>query len=408
VALWVELAGALVDAFDARDREGMMAVFADDVVVEDHRRTGFGRIEGAAAYVEAVAVLWDLAPDHHLDHGRFWPVVERHGFVATHDRFGTLADGGAFESRGLSLCVADGGRITRVELFELEDLDRARRRLAELRPDPLCVPPNAATRAWDRWCDAVVAGSSDVIATLYHPSYRSDDRRPLLRLTTDRAGVLENDRLLMADGWRPARTLLATAGDRLALQRILWTTGEADGRSEVEILQVSEVDGEGRFVSGVTFDVDDRAAASAELFERYAASGADGAMPEALDIIRAWNAHDPERLRALLPVDFHLHDHRRTGVGRLQGRDAYVDSLAALWELSRDIRLEVLYFIAVAPQARLYVSRWFGTNVEGGEFDAVYVCVGFRDGDRGGLEIFELEDLDAARARFEALRDAPA
>jgi hypothetical protein len=51
----------------------------------------------------------------------------------------------------------------------------------------------------------------------------------------------------------------------------------------------------------------------------------------------------------------------------------------------------------------------WGTNAEGGELDAVYVCVRLqRDGRPAGLEIFEIDALDAALARFEELRAARA
>ena len=49
-----------------------------------------------------------------------------------------------------------------------------------------------------------------------------------------------------------------------------------------------------------------------------------------MDLVRAWNAHDLGRLRALLPDDFYLDDRRRTGVGKIDGADAYVASLAAM------------------------------------------------------------------------------
>ena len=167
---------------------------------------------------------------------------------------------------------------------------------------------------------------------------------------------------------------------------------------------VSEVDRDGRFVHGAAFDPDDRAAASTELFERYVASGADGLTSNAIAIARAWNDHDLERLRTLLPADFYLDDRRRTGVGRLDGVDAYLASLAAVWELSRDLRIEMLYVVGTAEHGIAYVNRWSGTNAEGGEFDAVYVCISLlRDDDTGLLEIFELDNLDLARARFAEL-----
>jgi ketosteroid isomerase-like protein len=408
VTPWVALIGDASDGFNAQDGRRLREILADDVVVDDHRRTGFGRLDGADAHLHGLAVLWDLAPDHRIDLGWFWPAVERHGVITSIRRSGTLADGGAFESEYLWLSTATGGRITRLELFEVEDLDKAKARLEELRPDPLRIPPNAVTRTWDQWWNAAIAGEWDTVATLYHPSYRSDDRRRLIRLTTDVVGMLENDRLLVDGGWRPARTLLATAGDRLALQRVLWSTGEAGATSEIEILMVSEVDRDGRFVHGTVFDPDDRAGASAEISERYVANGADGLTSNTIAIARAWNDHDLERLRALLPADFYLDDRRRTGVGRLDGVDAYLASVAAVWELSPDLRIEMLYVVSTAERGILCVNRWSGTNAEGGELDAVYACVSLlRDDDTGLLEIFELDDLDLARARFAELSGDP-
>lgn len=77
----------------------------------------------------------------------------------------------------------------------------------------------------------------------------------------------------------------------------------------------------GRVAWSAYFDPDARAAASAELFERWAASNEHGVAPVVFDAVRAWNAHDLERLRALLPADFYLDDRRRTGVGRLDGAE---------------------------------------------------------------------------------------
>jgi hypothetical protein len=59
---------------------------------------GFGRVEGADAYIASNVVLWDLAPDQRLEFGGAWSAVDPHCLVATLRREGTLADGGAFES----------------------------------------------------------------------------------------------------------------------------------------------------------------------------------------------------------------------------------------------------------------------------------------------------------------------
>jgi hypothetical protein len=49
-------------------------------------------------------------------------------------RTGTVPDGGDFESEYLYLCLTGQGRITHVELFEMNALDKALARFEELRP----------------------------------------------------------------------------------------------------------------------------------------------------------------------------------------------------------------------------------------------------------------------------------
>ena len=201
-------------------------------------------------------------------------------------RTGDVAGGGAFESEYLYLFLSRGGRITHVELFELDALDAALARFEELRPDPLRVPPNAAMRAYDRWYEAMQAGDWAAVDAAMAPSYAFEDRRRLFRSAHDREAGLLNDRLPpRRQGWRATRTLLATAGDRLALQHIVWATGPADAASEIEILSLDECE-DGRFVHTTVFDPGDRAAAHAELFERYVAIGGDG-MPARRERVRA-------------------------------------------------------------------------------------------------------------------------
>ena len=107
-----------------------------------------------------------------------------------------------------------------------------------------------------------------------------------------------------------SRTLLATAGDRLALERVFWEA--KDGAAfEAETLSLWEVDAEGRIVAAISFDPDDRRAAAAEMLARD---------PHPDAIKRAMSDHDLDRLRAELPDDFVLNDHRRTGLGQLGER----------------------------------------------------------------------------------------
>jgi len=106
-----------------------------------------------------------------------------------------------------------------------------------------------------------------------------------------------------------------------------------------------------------------------------------------------------------LPDDFVFDDHRRTGLGRLESADDYVPAVAALFEQSPDVIIPRLYIIAEERHGSLSVSHRFGTLAEGGTFESIFVQLVLYRGDRmGGIELYELEDLDVARARFEELR----
>jgi ketosteroid isomerase-like protein len=123
--------------------------------------------------------------------------------------------------------------------------------------------------------------------------------------------------------------------------------------------------------------------------------------------MRAMNAHDLDRLRAVLADDFFFNDHRRTGLGRLD-KTGYVASVAALFEQAPDVAFHPRYIVAAENHGLLAVNRAFGTlAVGGGEFEQVYAVVALHHGGRLiGLEFFEPEDLERARARFEELRQA--
>jgi hypothetical protein len=207
--------------------------------------------------------------------------------------------------------------------------------------------------------------------------------------------ILTNSQVIAKLGGRASRNVLATSGDRLSLERVLWTADEAGAVSEVETLQITEVDTAGHVVAAIAFDPDDRRAASTELLARDPRSDA---------VQRALGDHDLDRLRAALPDDFVMSDHRRTGLGQL-GKLDFVTSLAALFGLAPDVIVETLYTVAADQHANLSTVRMFGTLTDGGAFESFMVrLASFRGEHIVGQELFEPEDLDAARARFEVLR----
>jgi len=383
---------AIKRAMSDHDLDRLRAALPDDFVMNDHRRTGLGQL-AKDDFVTSLAALFGLAPDVIVE-TLYTVAADQHANLSTVRMFGTLTDGGAFESFVVRLAWFRDDRIVGQELFEPEGLDAARARFEELRPDPLRIPPNAATRAGDRWVECIAAEDWDALRALCAPIV-FEDRRRLARTTSACEMVVTNSQAIAELGGRASRTLLATSGDRLSLERVLWTATDQGAASEVDTLQIMEVDAEGRVVATIVFDPDDRRAASAELLARD---------PRSDMVQRALGDHDLDRLRTALPDDFAMNDHRRTGLGQL-GRDDYLTSLVALFGQAPDVIIESLYIVAAEKHGKLSMDRMFGTLADGGAFESVAVrLASFRGEQTVGMELFELEDLDVARARFEALR----
>jgi len=136
-----------VEACNDHDRAAIRRALADDLVFVDHRLTGQGRIDGADAYMQSLEVIDELAPDVQIDDAPFGIAVEPHGSVGVARIFGTLASGGGFESYRINVAIVDRGRISRLEVFELDDLPAALARFAALSPDPSHVRAVGRARA---------------------------------------------------------------------------------------------------------------------------------------------------------------------------------------------------------------------------------------------------------------------
>ncbi len=83
----------------------------------------------------------------------------------------------------------------------------------------------------------------------------------------------------------------------------------------------------------------------------------------------------------------------------------HIASIAAVQERSPDTVTDTLYYLRVDPNGSLSVGRMFGTLADGGMFASVLVRLTvFADGRGVGAGLFEIEDLELARARFAELR----
>src|SRR5207244_606099 len=333
--------------------------------------------------------------------------------------------------------------LTRVEFFDTDHEDEALARFDELTAAPPAVRfatapprvakklerrvrPNAATVHLARLDAAIAAHDADALPTLFANEYdvpnaasAVGDRLRAALATRDWAAVRalcapdakfedRGRRALVSgdvDWWiadlreiasmrntRFERQLVGTAGDRVALTRIL-LSGDPGGAAaaaatesrpisslgpfELEALWVTEVDESGRLTAGVAFDVDDWRAATREAYARWFASDAVAAasVGPVFEFVEAMNEHDRTRVRAVLAADFVLDDHRPARLGVIEGADAYVKSAAAMWDLAPTNQITFAGTLAHARYGSVNLWRGFGTLRDGGTFENPIVSV---------------------------------
>jgi hypothetical protein len=379
-----------------------------------------GVTRGVEPWIQVIRAVSDLAPDSVFRVHHFIPgargYYEQGGFCGTRE-------GGPFEIVINALVEIDGaGLIARIDTYD-DDRVFAASRWAELGvpvpstardsaqhddPRPPGVKPNAAARSMERFWAALDASDFDAGRTLFAPGFVWEDRRPLFRLSGDVELMLASAKERLATGARlECRSIVGTAGDRVAVARALWAGGPPGGRFEVEILGVQEVDETGLGTALIFFDPDDARAAQREAWARWAAIDPTVADITARigELADAWNAKDLERMRAGLSEDLVVEDRRWTGTGRSEGREAYLRSVIALWELAPESRLDSgLFWLAIAPHGGVSVCRRSGTLPGGGEFVSDFLVVNIVErGVATRLELFEVDAAEAALARFDEL-----
>jgi ketosteroid isomerase-like protein len=325
--------------------------------------------------------------------------------------FGTQLDGGEFENLFVAVTIVGSGRIQRHELFEIEDLDQAFARFEELRPDstPL-VPPNVATRMSERVEELRRHHDWRALRALAADGFVYEDRRPGNHLAGSVDMFIESDRFVMGRAdLCIERELLVTAGDRIRLEHIVFRAERADD-FQIELLSLLEIDAAGRLAAVIAFDPGDRRAAYVETQTRFiAGEGAEYAA--ALAPFRAFSeattARDWAAARWVLSDDFEAVDHGSLSLWGTQDADDFIASLQVLDDVASETGAEACRTVAWDHHGRVVVLRRDGTVQDGGPFESVTVVLETtRDGRMTRHEMFDIEDLDRALARFAELRPA--
>jgi hypothetical protein len=320
------------------------------------------------------------------------------------------ADGG-YEIPFLSVTeLGPGGKLERNDLYDPEQLDEAFARFREIAAEAPTVQrfANAATRAAKRIIACWSACDWQGLVRMLPAGLQFADRRRMALLEGGREQYVEWLRVTgeMASTEIQVQ-LLATRGDRLALQRRCVQLADGDvGPSEMANVTVIETNAGGDPVAVIHFDEDALDAAYAELDARWRAREATAHPRVAayqVAFTRALASRDWEALTALHAATLVAHDHRLVRWDVLRGSSAYVGALRAMVDLAPDARgrLDPRADVGARAPRRGRVGR-----------DARRGCVrepvplgrrARRGGQRRASRFYDPHHLDAARARFEQI-----
>ncbi|MDT5117464.1 MAG: hypothetical protein QOE30_3203, partial [Mycobacterium sp.] len=263
---------AIARALAASNRHELPPTTPDCVSI-DHRRGIAFQPGDIVPYIRAT---WDVAP-----HSRtYFEAVHRlsdHGAVLIQVVKGTSPEGFAAEWREIVMAMVDGDLINHLELFDEADVDAAIASFEELRPQTQLLE-NAAGQVAEQFLAHFAARDWSGLAETLADNFSSDDRRRVVG-----AGVRHGRDAEMADMRSIAdvgitnvtSSPIATRGQRLVLTRGRLTSRDQGAEAYfTESFSIVEINGGGRIVALVSFDLDDMDAAFEELDARYLAGEA--------------------------------------------------------------------------------------------------------------------------------------
>jgi len=400
------------DAINRGDWSAFEATLPADLVAIDHRPLGFapadrhefvdGWMRGFVAQVSNVVMIPVKA------YARGSSVLFR--IVSS----GITADGSHYEWDSVVVTRNDGTNSARIEFFSVDQWADAVTRFDELTraaspsPDPSLIA-NEALRLADRYEALVAERRFDEVIEMIGPEYTLVDHRfggvtPAIR---GRAGFLEQMRAYGAVGLRTiTHHHLATRGERLVLGDQVLESREGFVTTN---LNLSEIDESGRFTRTDIFAEDDLEAALGALEEWYLeGEGAEHAfmVQRVGDEWRAYTVGDGAAVAACYTTDALIANHRRLGWPMATPADIgdRISQTRGIAEVNSTIGTH----IECRGDASLGASDQLLTTPEGSNYSTV--IIGVRHLTAGLFDVvdfFDLEDLPAARARFEELAIVP-
>ena len=320
----------------------------------------------------------------------------------------------------LNLVVWLDGLVRTVEAFEIDDFAPALARYEELAAgsppvemdevtttptgtftssSDTTAAPNAASEVFDRSARAFADGATEDHMQFLHDELTFEVRRTgALQYVGGQQEWLDTLRFWLGDGnlGRVANTLIATRGDQLFMGRTTFISGGGDEWTFLHVTRIAD----GKLRSSITYGDEQIEEAADELDRQWVELGGSAWVVETTrrgrDVML-----DPDRDRALELFDPDLVsiDHRPLGVRDLDG---WLGSMEALGPGISILASEVIVHGSSAVLARTMMTAPDGESTW--EFLQILMRGGPGDDRIVHQEMFDLDQLDMARARFDELQ----
>ena len=397
------LTARMVSAANRQDWSAFREVLSPDLVVTD-RRVGIASTIGLDDFEASLRAIHEITVGHRMRAEVVYRSSER-TLLVRNVSSGTTTDGGDIEFVLNAIMQSRDGKLIRLDMFDGDDLDAA---LAFYESKVGLTLSNAATAYIDLCAQTLHTLDWERLRAATRPDCVNDDRRLGLSVVGQGTDYIVDGTRAIADfgGRVGALAVLATRGDNLALSRVLFDS--EDSSFEVETYVLSETDDEGRCLRLVWFDASDVDPAFDELDRRmFELAGRPEVGALAIRMATSFNQGDWGSFRETLSDAFVATDHREIFGGAI-GPDEFEESLRAIVELTADHRMRARSVYALSEHAifMLYVAT--GTTSEGGDVEFVQnVVLQSRNGELTAVDMFDVDDVDGARARYDAATSAP-
>lgn len=391
----------VAEGYAALNRHEMPPTTPDWVNI-DRQRLAIMESGDAAAHLREV---WEVLPDFGIRVVAVHRLTD-HGAAVSWFAHGTSQQGFESEHQGIGILMVQDNLVNHFELFDDVDLDAALARFDEI-DRPITCLENAASRVCARFRSAFAARDWGALADMLAEDLYNDDRRPVVN-----AGIRHGRDSSLAD-LREAANMgvphftgieIATRGERLVLVRGGAPYDKRPEAFQTDVLQIAEIDADGRIAALVMFDPDDVDAAFEDLDARYVVGEAGpyaSAWSAILNASRMFN----RREMFLTTANWVNVDHRRVTAFEPGEQPAYV---RATWDIAPNVNHRIVAVHRLSGLGAVFTQTESVTSREQFEAEWHEITLLTVEGDAiSRCEIFDEADLEIALTRFDEL-NAPA